>query len=242
MSELNQKQKKLDIGEVINDAFEIYKKIALQSGLAIMCIYLVLAILFFIGVGFFFKTDELPELMKNFDPEKFSFNGKLIYLSVVIAIAALVSPYLAGILKMAQDADREEEISFATTFTYINNPKFIQIILFSATAAILGSVFNLFLKSPFNEDVGTFIGIVLSLTVNFLTYIAVPHIIFGNLNFIEAITESSKQILGNLIPALVLMIVAFILPVVGIFAFCIGIFFTLPFLYAVQYCMYKSLN
>lgn len=242
MNELDQKQKGLDIGEVINDAFEIYKKIALQAGLAIMCIYLVMVILFFIGVGFFFKTDDFPQLMKNFDPEKFSLNGKLIYLSVVIAIAALVNPYLAGILKMAQDADKEEEVSFTTIFTYINNPKFIQIILFSVTTAILGSIFNLFLKFPFTENVGTFIGIALSLMVNFFTYIAVPHIIFGNLNFIEAITESLKQILNNLIPAIILILVAFILPIVGIFAFCIGIFFTMPFLYAIQYSMYKRLN
>ena len=62
MEESNKKQNALEIGEVVNDTIEIYKKAALQAGLAILCIYFVLVLLFFIGSKFFFKMEEIPEL------------------------------------------------------------------------------------------------------------------------------------------------------------------------------------
>jgi hypothetical protein len=38
-----------------------------------------------------------------------------------------------------------------------------------------------------------------------------------------------------------LIIVAFIGSILGIFAFCFGIFFTFPFIYSMQYAVYKNI-
>lgn len=242
MEELNKKQNALDIGEVVNDTLEIYKKTALQAGLAILCIYFVLVLLFFIGSKFFFKMEEIPELLKNFDPEKFSFNGKIIYISAAAVFLSLIAPFMAGIFKMFQDADNNEEIAFSSIFAYINSPKYIHIVLATATITILSNGFNLFLKDFFSEFLGTFIGALISLVIGILTYLVIPLVIFKNLNFISAIKESARQIGSHLFPAIILMIIAFILSFIGILAFCIGIFFTIPFLYAMQYSIYKRLN
>ncbi|MGH2665413.1 hypothetical protein [Flavobacterium sp.] len=242
MEELNKKRNSLEIGEVINNTLEIYKKTALQAGMAILSMYFVLVLLFFIGSNFFFKMEEIPELMKNFNPEKFSLNGRMIYLTIITVFLSLVAPFMAGIFKMFQDADHEEEIAFSSIFAYINSPKYIHIVLATATISVLSNGFNLFLKDFFSEPFGTLIGVVISLIVGILTYIAIPLILFKDFNFINAIKESSKQIGANLFSAIVLMIIAFVLSFIGIFAFCVGIFFTIPFLYAMQYSIYKRLN
>ncbi|TGD59833.1 hypothetical protein [Flavobacterium humi] len=242
MEELHQKRNSLDIGEVVNDAFEIYKKTYIQAGLAILCIYFVLVLLFFIGSKFFFKMEDLPEIMKNFNPEKFSSTGKLIYIACSAVFLSLIAPFMAGIFKMFQDSDNNEEIAFSAIFAYINSPKYIHIVSATAIIAVLSNGFNLFLKDFFPEFVGILLGAIISLAIGILTYIVIPLVIFKNLNCIAAIKESTKQIGTHLFPAVILMVIAFVFSFIGIFAFCIGIFFTIPFLYAMQYSVYKRLN
>ena len=69
MQEINDIKKSLDLGETINEAFEIWKKTALIGGLAFIFLMLILMTLAMVGIGYFFSKEELPELMKNFNPE-----------------------------------------------------------------------------------------------------------------------------------------------------------------------------
>jgi len=116
MEELNNTPVKLDIGEQLNHAFEVYKKIAVVAGLAILSIYFIIAMLTFIGIGFFFKAEELPKLLKEFNPDHLSMKGQLFYLLGVVVFVSLISPFVAGILKMAKDAENDEEVQFSFIF------------------------------------------------------------------------------------------------------------------------------
>jgi hypothetical protein len=241
MNELNPK-KTLDIGETINDAFEIYKKIALNSGLAYMIMTFALVILGFIGLGYFTNLQELPKLLEKFDPNKLSLKGTLIYFGTILTITALISPFIAGMLKMAQEADNNEEVKFSSIFVYVNSPHFVHIILatvlISLTSISLNVSLSHILPKPFSE----LVGMVVSASISIVTFITIPLIIFKNLSFIEALKASISNTYSHFFIILLLIIIAVLLAFVGVLAFCFGLFFTVPFFYAMQYSVYKRLG
>lgn len=242
MEEFNSRPATLDINEQINDAFKIYKKMALTGGLGLLSIYFIIFILFTVGMGFFFKPEEAVIAMKNFNPDKLSLNGQMIYLGSISLFSALISPFIAGIIKMAHDADNDQEVQFSSIFAYVNSPQFIHIILFTIVLAFMSGGLNMLLKHFLLARIGTLLGLLVSILIATLTYLVIPLIIFRNLNFVDAIKTSVNQILNNFFPAFFLMIIAFILAIVGVFGFCIGILFTMPIMYVMQYCIYKKLN
>jgi hypothetical protein len=242
MEEMNDTKKSLDLGEVINEAFEIWKKTALMGGLAFMFLMLILMTLAMVGIGYFFNKEELPELMKNFNPETLSTNGMLIYFAVVIGFTVLISPFIAGMLKMAHDADNDQEVTFSSIYYYVNSPQFLDIILTTTAISLFSVGLNILLKNALPNTSGDILGFIVSYTISVLTFIAIPLVIFKNLNFIDAIKLSCSRILNNFFIVLLLMIVAGLFSAVGIIALCIGLFFTIPFAYAMQYSIYKRLG
>jgi hypothetical protein len=242
MEEMNDIKKSLDLGETINEAFEIWKKTAFMGGLAFMFLMLIIITLTFVGIGYFFNKEELPELMKNFNPETLSTNGLLIYFAIVIGFTVLISPFVAGMLKMAHDADNDQEVTFSSIYYYVNSPQFLDIILATTAISVFSVGINILLKNALPNTSGDILGFVISYTISILTFIAIPLVIFKNLNFIDAIKLSYSRVLNNFFVVLLLMIVAGLFSAIGIVALCIGLFFTIPFAYAMQYSIYKRLG
>jgi hypothetical protein len=240
--EFEQKQKKpLDIGNAINDAFEIYKKIALPAGSALLIISMIIVIALFAGIRFFVNDMEsLAEEMKAFDPEKLPQQGKLIYMGVIVLLNALAAPFIAGFLKMAYDADHNEDVKFSSIGYYVNSSRFIHIVLNIALLTLINLGLDISLNALL-PDFGKFISLLITLPLGILTFISLPLIIFKDLNVIEAISKSIQLVSKKFFLVLVLFILANILALTGFIALCIGIVFTLPFIYAIQYVIYKSL-
>lgn len=234
--------KSLDIADVINESVEIYKKTALMGGLAFMLLMAIISFFGIIGIGYFFRAEELQEVMKNFDPDKLSVNGMIIYFSIVISISVFSSPFIAGMLKMAHDAANNLEVQFSSLYYYVNNVLFPDILLVTFFTAICSVGISFLAKFIIPGIPGEVLSFVLSYTVSILTFIALPLVLFKNLTFVDALLTSVNKIARNFFPVLLLMIVAGIFGVVGIFAFCIGIFFTLPAAYAIQYVIQKKLS
>jgi uncharacterized membrane protein len=86
-----------------------------------------------------------------------------------------------------------------------------------------------------------FLGNVLTYVVSFLTFLTIPLIIFSDLKAFEAITMSSRLVLKKPLLLLALIIVSFLFVMLGIFALCIGIIFTIPFLFSLYYIVYKNI-
>jgi hypothetical protein len=241
MNELNPK-KTLDISETINDAFEIYKKIALNSGLAYIILTFVLIICMSIGVGYFTTIEELGKHLEKFDPNNLSLQGSLLYFGSILTITALTSPFIAGMLKMAQEADNDQEVKFSSMFYYINSPYFIDIIMTSILISLATILLNVSLSHILPKKIGELAGIAASLTITVITYTTIPLIVFKNLSFIQALKTSILSIKIHFFTVLLLIIIATLLAFAGIIAFCFGIFFTLPFVYAMQYSVFKQLR
>ena len=85
------------------------------------------------------------------------------------------------------------------------------------------------------------LGIVMSLSISVLTFLTLPLIIFGDLKAMEAIEGSILIVSKQFLILFALIIVATIFICLGLFGFCIGIFFTIPFIYAMYYTIYREI-
>lgn len=231
----------LDFGTVFEQAFENYKKIALYAGLMLLVFWILISILFSAGLISYVGIEHIEEYtnkMKELSTLKvipldiaLPLNGS------IILISALINPFMAGFLKMADCGEKGEEFHVSTMFTYYKSPYFIAIFISVFIIGITSTGIAMLLQSAGLEFVGT----VTTLLISFMTFMAIPLIVFEKLNAIDAIKSSISIVSKQPLVLLGLLIVAGIGAALGIFGFCIGIFFTWPFLYSMNYTIYKNI-
>ena len=229
----------LNFETVFNQAFENYKKIALYGGLIIFVFFVLLSILAFGVLMAIFGGAAVLEFLnpENLKSEDLSLNFLLIVSGISVVITALMSPLTAGLIKMAYCAERDEEFHVATMFQYYKAPYFKELFLATFFISFLTSV----LSSVINYAQIPFINAIVSIAVTLFSLFTIPLIIFGNLKAIEGIQTSfiivSKQ------PAILLglLVVGIVATMVGLIGCCIGIVFTIPFMYSLYYAMYNEI-
>ena len=239
---MNNSNNKIDLGKAINETFEIYKKIAVTGGLAFMAITIIVIAFVGVGISAFVDLDKFSETMKTFNPDTLSIQGKLIYLGIVVLFSVLISPFNAGMLKIAEQADKNETVEFSSLFKYVNSKYYLDIILFSAILVIISVGSSMILKSILPNFIGSALGFMISFFITTITFIGIPLIIFKEMNFIDALKYGVSNILSQFFIVFLLIILAQIAAFIGIFLFCFGIFFTFPFYYAMQYVIYKNIT
>lgn len=236
----------LDFGTVFEHAFENYKKIALYAGL-ILLVFSILVGIFAVGgivlgvLGFSSVIDleTFSKTMKpeNFEPQSFSVNFLAIYIFCIVLFTALLSPFTAGFLKMADCGEKGNEFNVSTIFSYYKSPYFKEIFVATFIVTLLTTGSSVLLDYSGHK----FIGLLVSLPITFLTFMTIPLIVFGKLNAIDAIKSSIVVVCKQPLILLGLLIVASIASVLGFIGCCIGIFFTIPFVYAIEYCIYDAI-
>lgn len=228
----------IDFANVFNHAFENYKKIALYAGLMIF----VFAILFgFLAGGIVILTFGVSALnqkmLENVTAENFTGLHLAIYLIVGILFNCLFVPFSAGLIKMADSAEKDEEFHVSTVFQYYKNPYFQELVV----ATFLITIFSTGLSEMFKLVGVEIIGALFSAAISFFTFLTIPLIIFGNLKAIEALKSSMIIVVKQPLVLLGLLIVSGIASLVGFIGCCIGVFFTIPFLYSMYYAIYTSI-
>ncbi|PWA03868.1 hypothetical protein [Flavobacterium psychrotolerans] len=226
----------IDFSNIFNNAFENYKKTALISGFAILLFSIVIIAIamgiVFAFLGFSSFADTLPYLK----PENFSGITILIYIIIITLITGLTSPITAGLLKISHCAAHGKEFSITTTFDYYNSAFFKELFIATTLITICSVSVNTVL-----ESLGIrFIGTIFTYIISFFSFLTIPLIIFGNLKALDAIQGSFIIVSKQILLLLGLLLVSIILVCLGIFGFCIGIFFTIPFIYSMYYCIYKE--
>lgn len=227
----------IDFGDVFNQTIENYKKIAMYGGLVLFMFFVV----FILGLaGIFaviFGTDEALTILKaeDFKPENLDLYGLLILSLISIAIGTLISPFIAGLFKMAHNADKDEEFHVSTMFHYYKAPYFQEIII----ATFLIAVVDSFIRGVINYAEIPVLGAVLSAILSLFTFLTIPLIIFGNSKALHAIETSIVIVAKQPFMLFALLIVGVIAVFLGFFACCIGILFTIPFIYSMSYIIYK---
>ena len=228
----------LDFSDVFNHAFENYKKIALYAGL----ILLIISILsFFLGGGILVSlygaehfNKHYFENLQNHPPEGMTL---LIYTLSATFVTAIMSPFTAGFLKMADSADKDETFNFSTVFTYYRAPYFSRLF---AASLLIGLISGL-ISVGFNFIGITVIDTIITILISLFTSLTIPLIIFGNLNIIDAIKSSVVIVSKQPVIIALLFIVAIIGSLIGFIGCCIGVVFTLPITYSVKYAIYSAI-
>lgn len=229
----------LDFGNVFNHAFENYKKIALYGGLMLFVFMILMSIFAIVALFTFFEPETVLEKLKaeNLQPENLTLNSILIFSGVSILLSSLLSPFSAGLIKMAYCAERDDEFHVSTMFEYYKAPFFKE--LFIATFLI--TIVNSVLSGIINYIQIPIIEVVISVTIGLFTILMIPLIIFGKLKAVEAIQASILVVSKQPIVILGLLVIGVIASLVGLIGCCIGIVFTIPFIYSLYYALYSEI-
>ena len=174
---------------------------------------------------------------ENLQPENLSLNFILIVSGVSVLLSSLFSPISAGLIKMAYCAERDEEFHVSTMFEYYKISYFKELFI----ATLLISIFSTLLSSLIDYAQIPFIGFIITVTITLFTILTIPLIIFGNLNAIEALKSSILIVVKQPLILLGLLVVGAISTLVGLIGCCIGIVFTVPFMYSLYYAIYSEI-
>ncbi|WP_418263155.1 hypothetical protein [Flavobacterium faecale] len=229
----------LDFETIFTKVFANYKKIAIYAGLVLFVFGILLIALIYGGMLSYFGIETVTDMLKpeNLQAQNFSKEFLIIYSASAILFTAMISPFTAGFIKMAYSADQNEEFHVSTIFEFYKPSYFIP--LFTATFII--TLVNTGISSALELIGLSFVGTIMTMLVSFFTLLAIPLIIFGKLNAIEAIRNSIMVISKQPFTIINLTVVSILASLVGLLAFCIGIIFTIPFVYSLYYILYKEI-
>ena len=231
----------LDFGTVFESAFENYKKIALYAGLMLLVSSFIVIFLIGFGVIAYIGVDHIEEfrdeMLRYSELEVKPLNIFIPLTAFSLLISAILHPFYSGFLKMADCGEKGKEFNFSTMFSYYKSPYLFSIFIYVIIIGFINNGLLIILQT-----VGlNFVGALLNLIISLLSYLTIPLIVFGNLNFLDAIKSSVLLALKQPLIILGLLIVSIIGSVIGIFGLCFGIFFTLPFMFSMQYVIYKNI-
>lgn len=237
----------LDFGETISQTFENYKKVALLSGAVILLLSIVIGVIAGGVAILFFGLSDFAQTMTEYNAGNYSSVGLITNLVVSVIAAGLLAPIYAGLVQIAHNAETNVDFDFSTAFTHYKGKYFKDVFLatvlitfFSSGLSTLMQLLDLHFYDPtLTVIVGIVSFIVAALTPVF-TFLTVPLILFGGLNATEAIGGSIKLVAKKFWVILALLLVFGICALLGLFALCIGIFFTIPIFYCAQYIIYRN--
>lgn len=138
---------------------------------------------------------------------------------------------------MADHGDRDESFPVSSLFSFYKLPYMIEIMI----ATFLITVISFAQNSLMTYIKFEFLGLIINYFISFITLLTVPLIIFGNIKALDAIKYSIKIVLKEPIVLLGLIVVAIIGSLIGLMACCVGIFFTMPFIYSMNYVIYSAI-
>lgn len=234
---IKEKGYNIDFSRVFENSFENYKKIALIAGITLILFSILIAIIAIAFIAVFWGFSSFnAETLGDYNPANFTFLHAILYVTFISLLSGLASPFSAGFLKMAHCAAKGEDFSIGTAFDYYKSSHFKELFL----AVFCISIWTIGLNTLLEFLGIRFIGAIITYIVSFLTFLTIPLIIFGNLNALEAIQGSFTIVSKQIFVLLGLLIVGIILVCLGLIGFCIGIFFTIPFMYSLYYCIYND--
>ncbi len=231
----------LDFGTVFEHAFENYKKIVLYAGLMLLVFSIILLIVMMTGLISYVGVENFEEFGNKM---KRMSNAKVIPTEIAIPLnlgillfSAIINPFMAGFLKMADCGEKGEEFHVATMFSYYKLPYFFNLFIAVFIIGVVNTGLTMLMESTGYSIIGT----IITSLISFVTFLTIPLIVFGNLNATEAIKSSIIVVSKQPLVLFGLIIVAGIGAALGIFGLCIGIFFSFPFIYSMNYVIYKTI-
>jgi hypothetical protein len=226
----------LELGKLIDDSFATFKKTFLVSGLGMLIVSAIMVLFYFGLMGSFFGFSNLSKTLLSI--ETLAKEPNFIIGSGIVSmfVSALFAPFTAGFIHLNHLAQTQKSFSIDNLFDFYKEPYYKQIFLGYLVIGGVTALFTTTLSLLGYEKINTFVQIIISLA----TIFTIPLIIYGKLNYTESLSKSVQLYAKQPIIILVAMLIAVIGMLLGIFILCVGIIFTVPYLYAMHYALYAQ--
>ncbi|MEN2413551.1 hypothetical protein [Flavobacterium mesophilum] len=228
----------IDFSTVFDHAFENFKKITLYSALIILVFSFIAGIVAMLVIGNIYGFENLPKLIEeSLKPSKLTLEEALISTIGISLLSAILAPFGAGFYKMADAADKNNEFKASFMFSYYKTPYFAP--LFASTLII--TAVNNAIANTLESTGFIFIGVAISIAINFFMFFTIPLIVFGNLKAVDAIKGSITVVSKNPLMIFGVFIIGIIGSIVGVFACGVGMLFTYVFNTSMSYATYYDI-
>ncbi len=225
-----------DIGRIIDESFSIFKKTVWISGVGIFLMCLFILPITFIILFKAMDISSLDEFVKMSPDLAEDINYMLINAAVGIPIAGFSAVLTAGFYKINHLAKHDKEFGLNNLFDYFKSPYFMNLFLAGALTALYSDVLGLsliYLKIPGAT--------LIQLFITLLFILSIPLIIFENQTTLQAMSNSSRLAMKHPFTIILCLVFGLIIAMLGIFAICIGIFFTISYIYTINYTLYNQI-
>lgn len=226
-----------DIGRLIDESFATFKKTVWVMGVGMLLLTVVGIVLSMVVFSFSLGINSLEQFIQESRYLQHDTTYLLVNAGLGIVMAGLMAPITAGFYKINHLANTNQEFSIGTLFEYYSSSYLKELIVYGILVALITNVIALGLSYL---DM-TFIAAIFQIIIAFLFIFGIPLIIFENHNATEAITYSSKLALRNPITIILSFLFALLIALLGIIAICIGIIFTIGYIYTMNYTLYNSI-
>jgi hypothetical protein len=226
----------LDLGKLIDESFATFKKTFLIAGLGMVIISIVMFI-FYLGIlGAFFGFSNFTETMTSIESLATDTNFIIGNAVVTMLFSALFAPITAGFIHINHLAKTNKEFSVSDLFNFYKGAIFKQIFMSYLVIGFTTAVITVGLSIIGYEFMNTIFQIIIGL----FTVFTIPLIVYGEQNYLDAITKSAQLFIKQPFIIIIALLIAFIGMLLGIFVLCIGIIFTIPYLYSMYYAIYAQ--
>jgi hypothetical protein len=247
IEEIKRNGYKLDLGEVINDTFENYKKIALLGGAVLLLVGFVSIAIIGGTAALIFGFGEFTQSITDYNAGFVTSTALVLNLIASVIGGGLFAPITAGLIQMAHNASANEDFDFGTAFMHYSTEHFKELFFGAAIIALLGTGLTTaieLIKINATDGglmiIGTVVTTLISGLVQIFTILMIPLIIFGKLKAVDAIKGSIVLVSKHFWVILLLAILAYVFVLLGLVAICIGIIFTIPVFFSMQYIIYTK--
>ncbi len=226
----------LDLGKLIEDSFALFKKNFLTAGLG-MLVLSILIIILYVGIfGTFFGFSNFEQTV--LDLEANALNPSYLLGTVVVStiFGGLMAPITAGFIHLNHNTLFNKSYSVGTIFEFYSSKYAKDLIISYAiigfTTAVVSAILSL-LRAEF-------LSFIFQAGINCFTIFTIPLIIYGEQNYHNAISKSLSLFVKHPFTIVLALFIAGIGAMLGFIALCIGIFFTLPFVYSMYFAIYEQ--
>jgi hypothetical protein len=226
----------LDTGSLIDESIATFKKTFLISGVAMILLIMVFAIIYGTLFAVIYGFSDLTSTMTLLQTSQSSVIGLLSTVVITTLTSAFFAPVTAGFIHANHLAKNNQEIGINIFFEFYKSKFFknifISYLILGFTTAILSAGLTLI-----NLD---FLSYIVQTIIGLLSVFTLPLIIYGEQNFENAITKSIQLFFKQPLLIFVALLLAVIGMLLGLFALCIGMIFTFPYYYSMIYAIYNQ--
>ena len=226
----------LDLGKIIEVSFENFKKSFLLSGVTLLIAAFVLACIYVAFFGILYGFGDFVSIMTELESDALNPAMQMINATFGVIILGIMSPLLAGFININHLAKTNQEITISSFFDFYKSPYLKDLILNQIIVAIFTNSIVLFLMLTNHQ----FISIILQILIPLFMIFCIPLIIYGEQNYLEAITKSIRLFIKSPFVIFVAFLVGALGSFVGLIGLCIGVIFTLPYYFSILYAIYDQ--